>query len=352
MAPGWTPELLDAFGYTSSDSVRFVKYLHVDGTIVTDRWLGLGASGLVVEQGPYAVKLPVLSRDAEEDEDGVPLKVYSLTPKKGEYDDRAIAVEHIQTEKANHMTTRQPQWDPTRQMQLSWFTKLAHTLVYVHERRVIVSDIRLDNFLLDESLAIRFCDFGNAEAMPLDWDLEGSDKYGYSISSDLGQFGAVMYEVITGRKCAYDLVWLGCGIPGYPHDGKICQQPKMSGWELAAALDKAAEILEVETGAESPKETQETSVNGNCSSESVDLPSISPQPETDLQKETREQSTNDNYSSEVIDLASISSQPKTDLPKETQEQSVNDSHLSEPVCLLPTPSKPWIVGDNTPALAT
>lgn len=41
--------------------------------------------------------------------------------------------------------------------------------------------------------------------MPLDWDLRGSDELGYSIFTDIGQFGAVMFEVLTGRRCKFDV---------------------------------------------------------------------------------------------------------------------------------------------------
>ena len=98
---------------------------------------------------------------------------------------------------------------PTWQIQLSWFVKLAHTMAYIHEHRIIIADIRLDNLLLDDTLAIKFCDFGESTLMPLEWDLYGTDELGYSILTDIGQFGAVMYEVIPGRECRFDLTRKG-----------------------------------------------------------------------------------------------------------------------------------------------
>lgn len=42
--------------------------------------------------------------------------------------------------------------------------------------------------------------------MPPDWDLDGDDDDGYSILTDLGQFGTVMFEIVTGQCCKFDLI--------------------------------------------------------------------------------------------------------------------------------------------------
>ena len=94
---------------------------------------------------------------------------------------------------------------PKRKQQLSWLTEMAHTMAYIHYRRIILADIRLDNLLLDDDLAIKFADFGNSTLMPLEWDLNGSDDLGFSIMTDIGQFGAVMLVILTGQKCKFDI---------------------------------------------------------------------------------------------------------------------------------------------------
>ncbi len=67
---------------------------------------------------------------------------------------------------------------------------MAQTLAYIYNRHVIVADMRLDNLLLDDQLAITFVDFGESSLMPLGWDLEGDDGTGDSILTDLAQFGS------------------------------------------------------------------------------------------------------------------------------------------------------------------
>lgn len=207
--------------------------LHLDGTAVTEKVIGQGGTGIVVEQGQYALKLPRISRPTKID--GVPVEVGSLTPKEGDYDERPPLIELIQTEKAIYKrlgdhygivrcynlssTDISIQMDlmkydlrhyleenrPDRKIQLSWLTTIAHTIAYIHEHRILIADIRLDNLLLDATWAVKFCDFSESTLMPLDWDLSGTDDLGFSVLTDIGQFGAVMYEIITGLKCRFDL---------------------------------------------------------------------------------------------------------------------------------------------------
>ena len=94
---------------------------------------------------------------------------------------------------------------PGRYMILSWFTQITQGMAYIHHHRVIIADVRLENFLLDDQLAIKVADFGESSLMPVDWDLNGSNEIGFSRMTDIGQLGAVMYSVVTGEECKFDI---------------------------------------------------------------------------------------------------------------------------------------------------
>ncbi|KAF1959355.1 kinase-like protein [Byssothecium circinans] len=100
---------------------------------------------------------------------------------------------------------RLPRYHPERSTQLAWFRDMADTLARIHDRRVIVADIATRNFLLTDDLSVRFSDFTESTILPLDTDIETVDDHGYSIYTDIGQLGAVMYEIITGSHCDFDL---------------------------------------------------------------------------------------------------------------------------------------------------
>lgn len=226
--------------YTSSEkplSLPLTKsaFLHLDGARVVERVIGIGGTGIVIERRQYALKIPRISRPIEID--GVPVATGRLTPEEGDYDERPDLIRSIQEEKAIYrrlghhpgivrcfnLSSEHPsiQMDfmkngdlrrylaekrPGKSTQLSWLASMAHTMSYIHECRIIIADIRLDNLLLTDDLCIKFSDFGESKMMPLDWDLNGSDDLGFSIMTDIGQFGAVMFEIVTGQRCRFDLV--------------------------------------------------------------------------------------------------------------------------------------------------
>ncbi len=44
--------------------------------------------------------------------------------------------------------------------------------VHIHNHRVIVSDIRPDNILLDDDFSVKMIDFSESLVMPLDWNMK------------------------------------------------------------------------------------------------------------------------------------------------------------------------------------
>ena len=82
---------------------------------------------------------------------------------------------------------------------------MARALAQIHDRRVLVADIATRNFLLDTKLSVKFCDFTESTSLPLDSHMETVDDEGFNIYTDIGQLGAVMYEVVTGEHCEFDL---------------------------------------------------------------------------------------------------------------------------------------------------
>ncbi|KAL2789166.1 kinase-like domain-containing protein [Aspergillus keveii] len=94
---------------------------------------------------------------------------------------------------------------PPRQLQLRWFNQTACTVDFIHDRRVLHTDIASRNFLLDSDLSLKMCDFSEATLLPLETDMEAVDDNGYTTQIDVGFLGAVMYEAVTGIKCKIDL---------------------------------------------------------------------------------------------------------------------------------------------------
>lgn len=90
-------------------------------------------------------------------------------------------------------------------VKLCWFLDMAHALIHIHNRHVIVADISTRNLLLLANLSVKFSNFGESSILPLNVDMETACDAGYSILTDIGQFGALMYEIISGQPCEFDL---------------------------------------------------------------------------------------------------------------------------------------------------
>lgn len=260
------------------------EFVHVDGTTVKEEIIAVGGTNLVIRQGKYAIKIPLLSRITEYD--GIPVMIDQSRPaEEGDYDYRGALIAALDNEKAiyrrigphvgvtpcynsssgqpcvqmprmredlqHHISSNRP----GRREQLRWSTQLVDALEYIHSRRVIVTDIRARNVVLDDESNVKFIDFSESTLMPLDWDLEGPDHLGYSILSDIGQLGAVMFQLVTGEKCRFDIfppveedgdevtwprrdtlpstddVWLGdliekCWTQGFKSAGELADQLK------------------------------------------------------------------------------------------------------------------------------
>ncbi|MCJ1313434.1 hypothetical protein MMC25_007112 [Agyrium rufum] len=210
-------------------------FFHLDGTTVRDRIVGVGGTGIVVERGGYAVKIPRISRDVEMD--GESAMFTRLTPEIGDYDERPDHIRSMENERAVYerlgdhpgiiqcfhpsstkhsiqmplmqngdLRKYMAEHIPTKQTKLCWFLEMARAIEHAHDRRVLIVDLRLENVLLDDELAVKLSDFQESTLMNPEWDLRGTDELGYSVLTDIGQFGAVMYEIVTRKHCKFDVL--------------------------------------------------------------------------------------------------------------------------------------------------
>ena len=82
---------------------------------------------------------------------------------------------------------------------------MACTLIYIHDLCVIVTNIATWNFLFAADLSVKFSDFTESSILSFGTDMQVTDDAGYLIYTDIGQLGTVMYEVVTGKLCKFDL---------------------------------------------------------------------------------------------------------------------------------------------------
>jgi serine/threonine protein kinase len=95
----------------------------------------------------------------------------------------------------------------------NWITEIVDVVTRCHEKRVLISDIALRNFLLAEDWSIRVIDFANSVLFEIDLDLAEAEEEGCTATLDLFHLGNVIYSIATWRKfsvdCAMESEWPG-----------------------------------------------------------------------------------------------------------------------------------------------
>ncbi|OJD19138.1 serine/threonine protein kinase [Emergomyces pasteurianus Ep9510] len=171
-------------------------FVDLDGNAIpNNQVLGYGRSGLVVFRDGMAVKMPLRYMSTTDDDVNINIEVIQREQdvyRRLRYCDGVVPC--ISTSKAT--------------LQLE-FMKNGDLRTYLARNRPLspfnFCDIASRNFLLASDLSIYLCDFTESSILPLGTDMETVDDNGYSVQTDIGLLGAVIYEIVTGERCQFDL---------------------------------------------------------------------------------------------------------------------------------------------------
>jgi serine/threonine protein kinase len=191
-------------------------FVDLDGIpIPGNEVLGYGRTGIVVRRQDTAVKMPIRYSDSTDDDVASNAEVIKreqdVYRRLGQCEGVVPCINFSETSiqlafmENGDLRTYLTKTRPSKPLQLSWFREMARALARIHDHGIIVADIASRNFLVAGDLSIKFCDFTESSIMPPSTNMETVDDSGYSIQTDTGQLGAVIYEVVTGARCEFDL---------------------------------------------------------------------------------------------------------------------------------------------------
>ena len=87
-----------------------------------------------------------------------------------------------------------------------WISKIGQGIAHCHSQMVIICDVSSRNVLIDEYECAKICDFTEAAILPLDTlDIAQESPDGFSVQTDIFEFGRVIYEIVTGKIYEYDI---------------------------------------------------------------------------------------------------------------------------------------------------
>ncbi|CAG7978902.1 unnamed protein product [Penicillium salamii] len=211
--------------------------------ITQEQIIGSGSSALVLLQDDIAVKIPLkcLWSDTYEVQTNIQklrheqnvyhrLQDLSFNDNRSNGVIRCLGMSSESTQLAympnGDLQSYLKKSQPSLQLQLLWCLEIARTLAFIHDRRILVTDIASRNFLLDSDFPIKFCDFSEASILPLESDMKAVDDHGFNTKIDIGLLGTVMYEIVTGEKLQVDLFKDNLPTDGRPYWPKREVLPK------------------------------------------------------------------------------------------------------------------------------
>jgi len=85
-----------------------------------------------------------------------------------------------------------------------WMIEATEIVRKCHEARILLFDIHMQNFVVDDDLTLRGIDSAQVEFFALDTDMVNADCDGLTVKVDLVSLGCVLYSLATGTRFRVD----------------------------------------------------------------------------------------------------------------------------------------------------
>ena len=122
-----------------------------------------------------------------------------------------ILLEYYRKGSLGDLISRSNHPPPSMAQRWKWVLQASDCVARCHERRVLVFDIALRNFLLTDDLDLRMIDFANSALLPVDADLSKADVDGLTVKVDILHFANVVYSILAWRefscRCEEEAEW-------------------------------------------------------------------------------------------------------------------------------------------------
>ncbi|KAG9840242.1 hypothetical protein KCU98_g9383, partial [Aureobasidium melanogenum] len=93
---------------------------------------------------------------------------------------------------------------PPWRQRVNWILQILDALIACHNKRILVFDIALRNFMLDSDLNLKLIDFANSSLLQLDEDTALVDEDGYTAEIDILHATNVIYSISRWEKFQTD----------------------------------------------------------------------------------------------------------------------------------------------------
>ena len=205
-----------------------MAFLKPDGssfTLRTEQVLGFGQSGIVIRRGEYALKIakvrdtssmPREQRDIEEymsycakdilqNEKRVYERVGKNHPGIAQcvelFPDGILLIFYSGGDLFQYISrSAELEWPRKR----DWILSVIETVTYLHDSRVLISDLALRNLLVTDDLSLKMIDFGQCAILPLDSDPSKASVNGLTAKVDIFHLGCIIYSLAAWQTFEND----------------------------------------------------------------------------------------------------------------------------------------------------
>ncbi|KAI9670724.1 MAG: hypothetical protein M1817_003834 [Caeruleum heppii] len=186
----------------------------------SEGYIGTGTNGLVLQEGPYARKIPKIrntskfsGEDREDQEYANDINRKILEHEIAVYrrvgqccgiaqcvdlSNEGILLEYLSRGDLDTYLGEEP--EPEHSLKVRWILSVIETVSHFHRSRVLIDDIALRNLLIADDMSIKMIDFGQCSIFPADADISTVDEDGMTAQADIFHLGCVIYSIAAWRK--------------------------------------------------------------------------------------------------------------------------------------------------------
>jgi serine/threonine protein kinase len=118
---------------------------------------------------------------------------------------------------------------PSMSWRWYWILQATNIIARCHQKRILVFDIALRNFLLADDLSLRLIDFANSAPLPESMGITLADDDGCTARLDLLHLSSIIYSIMTWQKfsvrCDSETEW-----------PKLDQMPDLEGLQCGQVI--------------------------------------------------------------------------------------------------------------------
>ena len=96
---------------------------------------------------------------------------------------------------------------PERSLLNDWMSQLASTILYLHNSKILIFDLRARNALIADDGSLKLIDFGQSTVFPGPENMTTASDDGCTVQTDIFHFGCLIFTIVMWEESEFELAW-------------------------------------------------------------------------------------------------------------------------------------------------